>query len=356
MDAQIEELLPFLHDGRAEVRQIAIHNVVSFTPKSSEFFHIFIKHAKSLSKDLKALVKEDSATAHDALRALINLSGEEVICTELDDEEFIKYLLFNIIISKTNILADLGSMLISNMSKNDNIATKILNMEAKPIEGLSTAKNAIGQLADIFLKATDKSYNPQCNFDFLAGVFATVAALPLGRSLMFAKDDSGLSPLSKIVCFTEHPSIIRRGGVITAIKNASFAVEHHTALLDEHDINVLPYILLPLCGPEEFDLDDMEGMPEDIQLLPPTKTREADAHLRETLLEGLILLTATRAGRDYLREKKTYPVIQKMHLAEENERVQDIAEQIVNMLMRDEAPEISEVIEDEDDEDGISEV
>jgi len=99
----------------------------------------------------------------------------------------------------------------------------------------------------------------------------------------------------------------------------------------------------------------MEGMPEDIQLLPPTKTREADAHLRETLLEGLILLTSTREGREYLREKKTYPVIQKFHLAETEERVQEIAEQIVNMLMRDEGTEITEIKEDED-EDGISEV
>ncbi|KAF9215779.1 hypothetical protein CPC16_008946 [Podila verticillata] len=356
MDAQIEELLPFLHDGRMEVRQIAIHNIVSFTPKSSEFFHIFLKHTKTLCKDLKALTKEETIIAHDAIRALINLSGEAIVCAELDDEAFIKYLIFEIIISKTNILSDLGSMLLSNMCKNENICAKILNITGKPVEGLTSATSAVGQLADIFLKGTDKQYNPQCNFDFLASVFATVAALPLGRTQLFAKDSQGLSPLSKIVCFTEHPSVVRRGGVITTIKNATFAVEHHTALLDEDDINVLPYILLPLCGPEEFDIDDMEGMPEDIQLLPPTKTRETDAHLRETLLEGLILLTATRPGRDYLREKKTYPVIQKMHMAEECERVQDVAEQIVNMLMRDEAPEISEVVEDEDDEDGISEV
>lgn len=95
-------------------------------------------------------------------------------------------------------------------------------------------------------------------------------------------------------------------------------------------------------------------MPEDIQLLPPTKTREADAHLRVTLLESLVLLTTSRQGRDYLREKKTYPVIQKMHLAEPEEGVKEIAEQIVNMLMRDEAPEITEI--QEDDEDAITEV
>ncbi|KAG0293898.1 hypothetical protein BGZ98_001979 [Dissophora globulifera] len=311
----------------------------------------------------------EEVIAHDALRSLINLSGESSVCVELDDETFIKYLIFNIIISKTNILADLGCMLLSNMSKNDSIATKILNLTGKPVKDLTEASTAVGQLADIFLKGTDKGYNPQCNYDFLASVFATLAMLPQGRTLLFTKGDNGLSPLSKIVCFTEHPSLIRRGGVITTIKNAGFSVENHPALLDESDINVLPYILLPLCGPEEFDIDDMEGMPEDIQLLPPTKTREADAHLRETLLEGLILLTATYQGRQYLREKKTYPVIQKMHMAETEERVQDVAEQIVNMLMRDEGAEIEEIedvkttttaaaaaVPDDDDEDAITEV
>ncbi|KAF9934326.1 hypothetical protein FBU30_002465 [Linnemannia zychae] len=355
MEAQIVELLPFLHDGRMEVRQIAIHNIVSFTTPGSEFFHVFLKNAKSLTKDLKALVKDDTTIAHDALRSLINLSGEAVICAELDDLDFIKFLIFNIIISKSNILSDLGCMLLSNMCKNESIATKVLSLEAKPVPGLSTGTTAIAQLADIFMKGTDKSYSPNCNYDFLASVFATLAMLPRGRALLFTKDVEGLSPLSKIVCFTEHTNLIRRGGCITTIKNACFSVEYHPAMLDEKDINVLPYILLPLCGPEEFDIDDMEGMPEDIQLLPPTKTREADAHLRETLLEGLILLTSTREGRDYLREKKTYPVIQKMHAAETEESVQEIAERIVNMLMRDEAPEIKEITEDED-EDGITEV
>ncbi|KAI8359514.1 hypothetical protein B0O80DRAFT_440437 [Mortierella sp. GBAus27b] len=358
MESQIEELLPFLHDGRMEVRQIAIHNIVSFTPSNSEFFPIFLKHAKALCKDLKAMVKEDPVIAHDALRSLINLSGEAVISAELNDEDFIKYLIFSVIVSKTNILGDLASMLLSNMCKSDSIATKVLNITGKPVEGLITSTTAVGQLADIFLKGTDKGFNPQCNYNHLASVFATLAAIPKGRTLLFTKDDSGLSPLSKIVCFTEHSDLIRRGGVITTIKNASFLLEKHSEFLDEDDINVLPYILLPLCGPEEFDIDDMEGMPEDIQLLPPTKKREADAHLRETLLEALVLLTTTRPGRDYLRSKKTYPVIQKMHMAETEERVQEVAEQIVNMLMRDEAAEITEIKEDppEDDEDAITEV
>ncbi|KAF9995400.1 hypothetical protein BGZ65_008952, partial [Modicella reniformis] len=260
------------------VRQIAIHNIVSFTPNSSGLFPVFLKHAKTLCKDLKDMVKEDTAIAHDALRSLINLSGEAVICAELDDETFIKYLIFDVIILKTNILADLGSMLLSNMCKSDNIATKILNLTGKPVEGLTTTTSAIGQLADIFLKGADKAYKPQCNFDFLASVFATLAA-------------------------------------------------------------------------------DMEKMPEDIQLLPPTKKREVDTHLRVLILETLVLLTTTRHGRDYLREKMTYRVIQKMHEVETEDQVQEVTEQVVNMLMRDEAREIKEIqeIKPEDDEDAITE-
>ena len=68
-------------------------------------------------------------------------------------------------------------MLLSNMCKNDNIAAKVLNLSGKPVEGLTTATSAVAQLADIFLKGTDKSYNVQCNYDFLASVFATLATV-----------------------------------------------------------------------------------------------------------------------------------------------------------------------------------
>lgn len=103
----------------------------------------------------------------------------------------------------------------------------------------------------------------------------------------------GLAPLSKLVYYTEHQNIIRRGGVISTIKyvsvysvgkfinlilisvnfgmptityryfnrffilqrNVSFDTQYHMILLDPRGINILPFILLPLCGPEEFDLD-----------------------------------------------------------------------------------------------------
>lgn len=97
-------------------------------------------------------------------------------------------------------------------------------------------------------------------------------------------------PLTKLVPFTEHKDAIRRGGVISTIKyasrsgftgskailiisvirrNCSFDKQSHQALLSPETelvfvppsevkapgVDALTYILLPLAGPEEFDLE-----------------------------------------------------------------------------------------------------
>jgi hypothetical protein len=111
----------------------------------------------------------------------------------------------------------------------------------------------------------------------------TKKKLPTGRSYLLATEDGPSAsepPLSKLAVFTEHPNTIRRGGIATTIKcvcsalyrapvangtdplpppqkkrNCCFVKEAHKAILVENGINVLPRILLPLCGSEEFDLE-----------------------------------------------------------------------------------------------------
>ena len=50
-------------------------------------------------------------------------------------------------------------------------------------------------------------------------------------------------------------------------------------------VDLLPRLLLPLAGPEEFDDDDMERLPVDLQYLPPDKKREKDPDIRKILVE-----------------------------------------------------------------------
>jgi len=62
--------------------------------------------------------------------------------------------------------------------------------------------------------------------------------------------------------------------------------EHHEWLLGD-DVDLLPRLLLPLAGPEEFDDDEMEKLPVDLQYLQPDKERELDTDIRRMLVEAL---------------------------------------------------------------------
>ena len=197
-------------------------------------------------------------------------------------------------------------------------------------------------------------------------------------------------PLAKLVVFTEHKDTIRRGGISSLIKcvtpypyqsvltrnrNCAFYTQGHQAILTpESDtvivppsdlrapgIDALQYILLPLAGPEEFDLDIQEQLPEALQFLPPTKKREANAAFRLTHVETLLLLCTTRWGRDYLRMHGVYEVVRALHEQEVNDAVSEHVERLVNLLKRAEGPETTqdlqvEEIEEDDDDMRIEEI
>ena len=61
---------------------------------------------------------------------------------------------------------------------------------------------------------------------------------------------------------------------------------YHDWLLSD-DVDILPRLLLPLAGPEEFDDEDMGKLPVDLQYLEADKTREDDPDVRKMLLEAI---------------------------------------------------------------------
>ena len=82
---------------------------------------------------------------------------------------------------------------------------------------------------------------------------------------------------------------------------------------------------------------------EDLQLQPPEKKRELSTTIICVYLETLILLTTTKEGRDKLRSRKAYPVIRELHKAILDDRVTILCEKLVNVLMRDEGPDVESV-------------
>ncbi|KAF8649277.1 hypothetical protein AX16_005905 [Volvariella volvacea WC 439] len=203
---------------------------------------------------------------------------------------------------------------------------------------------------------------------FLASVFANVTVSPAGREFFLTPCENPLDgdaekeyPLAKVVSFTEHKDTIRRGGVASIIKNCCFNSKAHQAILTPSSekvavapstevapgIDVLPNLLLPLAGPEEFDLEDQEKLLEPLQFLSPDKKREQDTVIRLTHVESLLLLCHTRWGRDYQRQHGVYEIVRATH---ENETVDKISEHIERLVMLIKGEEPKDNLDEDDSE------
>lgn len=71
-------------------------------------------------------------------------------------------------------------------------------------------------------------------------------------------------------------------------------------------------------------MQDQERLPPALQFLPPTKRREPDAAVRAALVEALLLLCSTRAGRERMRACGVYAVVRALHEDEKDEKVRPL--------------------------------
>lgn len=254
-------------------------------------------------------------------------------------------------------------MLVANMSKDDGFKTILQRKQTAP-DALGSDDSIMNQLMDLFVKGQDGAYNKKADYDYLAYVFADLAKHPEIRQYFVTEQEyDQVIPLSKIGVFTEHKSDVRRKGVASTIKNVAFDVGSHPQLLSDKGINVLPYVLLPITGNEEYDVEDTMEMLPDLQLLSPDKQRDSDKNNVQTHIETLTLLTTTREGRDLMRRVKVYPIIKETHLRVDDEGVREACERLVQVLMRDEEGEgeekdgeTSSRVQEIDEDDDVVEV
>jgi len=358
--------------------------------------------------DMKLLCRDQLAIAHDAFRALINLSDSPEWAKPLSETSFLVFLV-SYILHPPSILADLAAMLLSNITAQQSTCANLLTLKipvildeslknrfyptqsrsaTSPSPSLPSSKKvkevlALPLLLDAFVVSArikppdgDLATIRKSELNFLSSVFANISATPSGRLFFLTprstdpltsdtRSANSEYPLSKLVPFTEHTDTIRRGGVVSVIKNCAFHVPAHRALLSSEEaevvipplelyapgINLLPAILLPLAGPEEFDTEDQEKLPLVLQFLPSTKTREPDSVLRLTHIETLLLLCTTRWGREFLRENGTYEIVRTMHETEQVDKIAEHIERLVNLLKRDEGNDT----EDKTIEENVSE-
>jgi len=114
-------------------------------------------------------------------------------------------------------------------------------------------------------------------------------------------------------------------------------------------------------GPEEYDMDEMEKLPETLQFLPPTKKREQDPVLRMMCIEILLLLSTTFTGREALRKRGAYYVVREAHKVETDPEIKGAIERLVSLIQGEEGRDTKEdqvegLVRKEDREDDVVEI
>ncbi|KAK9453189.1 hypothetical protein V1511DRAFT_505876 [Dipodascopsis uninucleata] len=254
-----------------------------------------------------------------------------------EDIGFISHIV-KTIVSPNEKNADLACVVLANMSKDDGIG-KVFELQKL---SSSTVKTAVDEMVDCFVQGFDKKLNPYASFDYLAFVFADLTRLTDGRRYFTTRQPyDNEVPLSKVAVFTEYEkSTVRRAGVASTIKNCLFELNAHTELLRKATVNLLPYILLPIAGPEELSDEETFELPDELQFLSTEKKRETDPEILRVHVESLVLLGATRFGRDFMRGNGVYPLVRELHLNIDNEDLRETCERFVQLIMADEPNEV----------------
>ncbi|KAI0200386.1 hypothetical protein F4808DRAFT_429702 [Astrocystis sublimbata] len=334
MPTELEELVGLVADRNPQVRVIAAEHLIPYSISQPSIFKV--DNLQPIH-NLKLLIKDLPATAEHILTILINLSADNEILENLaSDDKFLSEILRQIIVP-TEPNANLLSMLLANLAKSDALKT-ILHKKQPPPEELKSDELVVNQLVDLFVK--EAAYNKHADFDHLSYLFADLTKhAELRQHFVSRQAYDGVIPITKLKVFTEHKSPIRRKGVASTIKNVTFDVTSHPLFISEEDIDILPYILLPITGNEEYDLEETMTMLPDLQLLPPDKERDSDPNIIQTHIETLLLLCTTREAREVLRKINVYPIIRETHSRVKDEGVQDACDRLVQLLMGDEENE-----------------
>lgn len=282
---------------------------------------------------LKLIVHMDHRLSTLALEALINISSYEEGAVAIFDsnkkdewKSLATMWLINRTLEQKYIYAEYTADILNNMTRFEQLAIKVTKLITFGKTPFHCAFQAI----------YNKKYNRKCKklSEKMSQLFGNLAqSLDFQKYLLTSQDGQLFSSILPVLNNGE--SALQKRGIASIIYNCLFNSENHAILLKE-PFNILGYLLYPLAGPEEFDEDEVEKMPVDVQYLESDKKREEDPEIRTLLLKSLLMLCDTKNGRTFLRDNQVYPILREYHKWEKDPRIILACENVVDILIRTE--------------------
>ena len=176
-------------------------------------------------------------------------------------------------------------------------------------------------------------------YQHVAAVLMNAAQLDAGRKfvLRIPRNSNSKSLFERLLLLIKtSTNPVRRRGIAGMVRNCCLE-ETDMAWWMLNQIQILQYLLYPLAGPEELDLDEKQGMDPDLWLQGPDKTREVCEETRLYLVESILLLCASgRKSRETIRVARTYVILKYADMVEESEQISERINECVQYLRRDE--------------------
>ncbi|MCJ8746510.1 hypothetical protein PDJAM_G00142710 [Pangasius djambal] len=322
-DTEAQELLSFLRlDTRADVKGQATEYILGLTGTRDGCRYLrtkpdFLKALVTLTADVSIAIVKDS------YHALINLSADETLHKPLVKEAGILPVVLKHLLDPEYEFSDRICSILSNLSRHERTCVDVLHE-------LQDQQIGLAKIVEIFCT---EGFNKKASLHYLGPLLSNLTQLPEARHFILDKERC---VIQRLLPYTQYEaSVTRRGGVVGTLRNCCFDYTHHEWLLSDA-VDILPFLLLPLAGPEELSEEENEGLPVDLQYLPEDKTREEDPDIRKMLIETLLLFTATKVGRQIMKKKNVYPIMREFHKWEKDPQVTSACEKLVQVLIGDE--------------------
>ncbi|XP_004639015.1 protein HGH1 homolog [Octodon degus] len=325
LDAKAAELLPFLSQGaRADLQAAAAQHVLALTGSGPG--RALLARQEGLLLALAELAAAAAPTlARDAARALVNLAADPSLHERLlAADPGLPARLLGRALDPQWPWADEAAAVLANLSREPAPCAALMEtLTAAPGSGLERLVCAL----------CTPGYNACAPLHYLGPLLSNLSQQPAARAFLMDPDRCVVQRLLPLTQYSD--SSLRRGGVVGTLRNCCFEHRHHEWLLGP-DVDILPFLLLPLAGPEDFSEEEMDRLPVDLQYLPPDKQREPDADIRKMLIEAIMLLTATAPGRQQVRDQGAYLILRELHTWEPEPDVQMACEKLIQVLIGDE--------------------
>uniref|UniRef100_A0A3B4B1Z3 Protein HGH1 homolog n=1 Tax=Periophthalmus magnuspinnatus TaxID=409849 RepID=A0A3B4B1Z3_9GOBI len=318
-ESELQELLSFLRpETRPDVKAGATECVLGLSANRDGC--LLLGSKPDLLQALLRLTSDPSiGIVKDVYYTFINLSAEETLHQVLVSALNLLPLLCINLLDPSFPFSDQICTILSNLSRDDRTCRQVLQ-----------DKVGLSKLVELFCC---EKFNPKATFHYIGPLLSNLSQLQEAREEILDRDRC---VLQRLLPFTQfEASTIRRGGVIATLRNCCFDHSHHAWLLSD-EVDLLPFLLLPLAGPEELSEEENEGLPVDLQYLPEDKQREPDSDLRRMLLETLLLLCATSRGRSVLKSRQVYALMREYHSWESTPQARSAAEKLIQILIGDE--------------------